>query len=412
MITPTNLLLASILMLSMTASSLASELSLLSGRHQGKSYSIASKALQSDRVIDVYLPESHQYSTNRYPVIYVMDSDFLFDTTVSIARNRWSRDLAPESIVVGIRSRNNQERFNFAMPMKRGDGSVSFENSQPEKMAQFFSEELSPLIEDTFRANDYRVVIGMSPTATNVLHDYLSDTPFFDAHMAIAADLQFKTLADKPLHFAITEKAKSTKNGFIVVSRASTDLKNDPSREDFFRYLMDFPKAETLGIYSVLPEATEHYSVALKTIDYGFEKLFPMALWRPDYRSLRNSEDPVPVLKAFYEKLDNTVGFDTYPTVDGYWMGNSILGLARFLGRNQKFPQALEMLKWADSKQPNNIWINHYLSRVSSRLDDQQAALEFAKTAVRLAKERKDEDIDVFKSNLADIEVALKIPPK
>lgn len=385
----------------------ASGLTHPSARVAGESYSFASNALQGQRQIDVYLPESYHHSHKHYPVIYVMDSDFLFDLTLSVAKNRWSRDLAPESIIVGIRARTNQERFDFAMPMKRENATISFEHSQPEKMAKFFKDELASTMDSAYRTNGFRLVIGMSPTATNVIHDYLSDEPFFDAHIAIAADLQFKTLSDVPLHLAIAEKAKASKRGFIMLSRASTDISKVPSRALSFGHLIALPQADKLGIYSFLPEETEHYSVALKSIDYALEKLFPMPLWRPNYHALRNADDPVSVLSEFYDNLDKTVGYSTYPKVDGYWMGNSVLGLARHLGRNEKLPQALDVLLWANQKLPDNTLLNHYLSRVNYRLGEQEAALRYAKHAVALAKERQDGDLATFESNLNAIKSTL-----
>ena len=106
-----------------------------------------------------------------YPVIYAMDSGYLFDMTIAIAKNRWSRDHASESIIVGIQSRSNPERFNFAMPMLRDDSSIAFENSQPDRMATFFDSELDSLINSKYRTNRFKMLIGMSLTATNVIYD-------------------------------------------------------------------------------------------------------------------------------------------------------------------------------------------------------------------------------------------------
>lgn len=323
--------------------------------------------------------------------------------TVAIAKNRWSRYLAPEAIIVGIKSRSNQERFSFAMPMLREDASIAFENSDPAKMSAFLDDELNTTISSDYRTNGFTMLIGMSPTATNVIYDYLAEKPFFDAHIAIAADLQFKTLSGKGLPEAIIERAKKHKHGFILASRAATDLVNDPSREQYFTKLNNLDNHAKLGVHGFLPTETEHYSVALQTIDYALGKLFPMTKWRPDYRALRNSENPTPYLKAFYENLEKEVGFETYPTVDGYWMGNSILGLARALGRNEKLPQAEDMLLWADSKLPENLWITYYLSRVNARMNKLDKAVKYAKIAIALATERQDENLPLFSDNLKNL---------
>lgn len=204
------------------------------------------------------------------------------------------------------------------------------------------------------------MLIGMSPTATakDVIYDYLAEKPFFNAHVVIAAVLQFKTLQGKGLPAAIIQQATQKQTGFLVASRAATDLVNDPSRKQYFEKLNNLDNHAQLGVYGFLPNDTEHYSVALQTIDFALGKLFPLAKWRRDYRSLRNSQDPIPYLKDFYEKLKKEVGFETYPTADGYWMGNSILGLPRALGRNEKLQQAEDMLLSEDRKLSK-----HYLDK-------------------------------------------------
>lgn len=366
----------------------------------GQSFLFSSPALGADRLVEIYKPESYDNTQKKYPVIYVMDSGFLFDLTVSLLRNRWSRDLAPESIIVGIQSRDNSERFDFAMPMKRDDGSFSFADSQPQLMARFLSQELEGYIRNNFRTNNFKVLIGMSPTATNVIYDYLADDSFFDAHIAIAADLHFKTADDKPLHLAIKEKAESSASSFIFLSRGSTDLINNPAVGVPYRLLNGLPDKDELGIYAFLPEQTEHYSVAAMSIDQAFAHLFPMELWRPDYRHLRDSEDSVPYLESFYSQLDKEVGYETYPIIDGYWMGRSILGLARSLGRNDKLTQAEAVLLWANERIPNDIWINYYLSRTNVRLNELEKALKYAKISVSIAKKIQDPDLSVVQENL------------
>ena len=357
----------------------------ISDRSLGQTFIFASDALSEERQIDLYLPDSYHFSNKTYPVIYVMDSGFLFDLTVSLLRNRWSRNLAPESIIVGIHSNSNPQRFGFAMPMKRDNGSISFEGSKPELMSTFLSNELTRYLKSNYRTNNFKAIIGMSPTATNVIYDFLQPTPFFNAHIAIAADMQFKTLQDKPLSLAVEEQANKHKEHFIMLSRASTDLNNNPAIGVPYQYLIDKSNSTKNNLHAFLPSETEHYSVAAQTIDVAFSKLFPMSQWRPNYRSLRNSDDPVPYLDEFYKTLNHQVGFETYPVVDGYWMGNNILGLARALGRNDRYPQALELLIWADNKMPDNVWINQYISRVYTRLEKPSDALKYAQKALNIA---------------------------
>ena len=363
----------------------------MSSRELGKTFEFHSKALEGSRIIDLYIPESHDKSLKKYPVVYVHDSSFLFDLTVSLLKNRWSRDLAPESIIVGIQSRDNHERFSFAMPMKREDGSISFENSKPEKMEQFLINELAPFIESKYRTNGYKTLIGMSPTATNVLYDFLKQESYFNAHIAIAPNLEHSTVDNVPLDKAIHQAGAKKTRPFLFLGLASGDLDANADRALPFNYLAAEAPSSKSGIYGFLPEATEHYSVAGISLEQAFAKLFPLAEWLPEYGKMRSSKLPIEYLKTFYEQLEKKVGYEVYPAVGGYWMGNSVTGFSRFLFRKKDYDKALEFLTWADEKVAGDSLINLYLSRAYNYKSDKEQAVSHAEKSLMLAR-RHGED--------------------
>ena len=64
---------------------------------------ISSKYLKSDRAIKIQLPRSYEMETKKsYPLIIVMDGDYLFDiTSGSVDYLSYWGDI-PENIVVGV----------------------------------------------------------------------------------------------------------------------------------------------------------------------------------------------------------------------------------------------------------------------------------------------------------------------
>ena len=68
----------------------------------GGRYSLSSEILNEQRDILISLPESYQHSVHKYPVVFVLDAEFLFDLTRSISTIRAARNQMPESIIVGI----------------------------------------------------------------------------------------------------------------------------------------------------------------------------------------------------------------------------------------------------------------------------------------------------------------------
>lgn len=356
------------------------------------SFNFTSKALSGQRTLDIYLPESYSYSNKTYPVIYLLDSDFLFDLTVGLLKTKWSRELAPEAIIVGIRTSSPQARLNFAMPIVRPDGSIFAKNAKPEAMATFFSDELAPFLSQHYRINNYRVGIGMSPTATNIVFDFLSASPFFDAHIAIASDLHFNTLSGQSFHSQIAKKANNKR--FFLHSKASRDFINDPVGEKVYQQLAASTKHQKNNFYTLVPENSEHYAVSIETLEQAFNKLFPIDDWLPDYDKIRAENLPVKALMSFYLQRNEKAGFETYPLIDAYWSINSVIGLTQHLAGQGRFNEAAKLLEWANALSANEVLVHYYLSKVYAKLSQADKALHYAKEAVKLATEH-----DVSKLN-------------
>ena len=61
-----------------------------------------SAVVGDDYQLDVWLPESYAESSQRYPVLYVLDSPGSFGLVVPIVATHVWEELLPEMIVVGI----------------------------------------------------------------------------------------------------------------------------------------------------------------------------------------------------------------------------------------------------------------------------------------------------------------------
>ncbi len=65
--------------------------------------SFYSTNLQDDRAIKIYLPEGYDVN-EKYPVIYVLDADWIFMPTMAETTILSEFDVIPKSIVVGVLS--------------------------------------------------------------------------------------------------------------------------------------------------------------------------------------------------------------------------------------------------------------------------------------------------------------------
>jgi predicted alpha/beta superfamily hydrolase len=147
---------------------------------------ISSKRLNEDREITIGLPPSYDKHPNqKYPVLVLLDGDFLFDAFQGALSygNYW--DDLPEVIIVGISQNKNNER--------ETDCAVDQENGLPTEKGEAFFEfiglELLPYIEKKYRTAPFKMIAGLDTTA-GFLNCYLyKDVPLFDAYISMSPEL-------------------------------------------------------------------------------------------------------------------------------------------------------------------------------------------------------------------------------
>ena len=111
--------------------------------------------LGEERQIKILLPRGYDSKdAKKYPVIYVLDGDYMFEAVAGNADYYAYWEDIPDAIVVGV----NQVDSRF------DDSMYSEQNSLPiEKGASFFEflgMELVPHINKTYKTEPFKVVVG------------------------------------------------------------------------------------------------------------------------------------------------------------------------------------------------------------------------------------------------------------
>ena len=232
--------------------------------------------------VSISLPNNYQHTSKGYPVIYTLDGEFLLPSVINISKVRASRNLMPESIVVGLKTSGAFNRLSIAMPMKREANAenIIFANAKPKEFLIFLNKELMPYIDKHYRTVNHNTIIGMSPTGGLVLTDYFSSTPLFNAHLALASDPQLYTLDDKPLIKQFVQTAKENDNSRLYLSRGKLDFKNskDTSKQDAFNYIQHAINKHGLNKQLTVDiiDGGEHYGASLVSINNGFGFICPV----------------------------------------------------------------------------------------------------------------------------------------
>lgn len=164
---------------------------------------ISSKRLNEDREITIGLPPSYDKHPNqKYPVLVLLDGDFLFDAFQGALSysNYW--DDLPEVIIVGIsQNKNNERETDCAVDQKNG-----LPTEKGEAFFEFIGLELLPYIEKKYRTAPFKMIAGLDTTA-GFLNCYLyKDIPLFDAYISMSPELPKGMEEQLPDRFAAIQK--------------------------------------------------------------------------------------------------------------------------------------------------------------------------------------------------------------
>lgn len=326
----------------------------------GEKSLIQSKIMGDERPLQIYLPDSYHMTTKKYPVIYVLDGEFLFEPAVTISKIRAARNLMPESIIVGLPNTGGAMRMDMGLPMKNTPDAkqVFFEKGRYRQMVNFLETELVPMIDGQYRTAKHRMLVGMSPTAGPVLHSYLQGNNIFSAHVAFAAEVDFYQTDGAFIADQLAQKAKENQNqqSWLYIGRAKSDMGDKAGRADAFKKL----QAEFLSLTGQAKAVvdivgqSEHYASAIEGFTGAFSLVYPREIWVPDYKAVQQSDKSADMMTAFYENLSEYYGIDTYPIEKGFWLGNSLSGLTRFLLGQGKFDDVLRLATWGLTIYPNS----------------------------------------------------------
>ncbi len=233
---------------------------------QIKKETIHSEKLNADREITVKLPRSFNTDLEKkYPLILVLDSEFLFAPFEgNIAYGNYWDDI-PEVILVGIHQNKKDERYedsefdpNTGLPANKGGA-----------FFEFIGAELIPFLEKNYKLSPFRVIAGLDATA-GLLNAFLyKEIPQFSGYISLSPELAKGMIERIPQSLAAT---KSTL--FYYQATADGDLKrfqNDIKaldknmagvKNDFLHYKFDDFKDAT------------HYSLALNAIPSALYQIF------------------------------------------------------------------------------------------------------------------------------------------
>jgi predicted alpha/beta superfamily hydrolase len=266
---------------------------------------ISSQKLHEDREITIGLPPSYdKNTTQKYPVLVLLDGDFLFDPFQGALTygNYW--DDLPEMIVIGISQNKNNERESDC----EVDATTGLPTGKGEKFFEFIGQELVPYIQKKYRTAPFKMIAGLDTTAGFLNFFLYKDDPLFDSYICLSPEFP------KGMEEQIPDRLVAMKKPvFYYVSAAENDTQK--MRTQILKLNSEIKKILVPKFHYRFEDynGTSHYSAVLHAIPVSLYQIFssyqPISVTEFQEKIAKLHEGYVDYLKNKYEKTEKTLGY-------------------------------------------------------------------------------------------------------
>lgn len=266
--------------------------------------SIYSERLETNRYLTVSLPSSYNKDSKKtYPLLILLDGDYLFDPFQGAIRygNYW--DDLPEIIIVAVSQGKENERYDDCT----FDETTGLPEGKGEKFFEFIGGELLSYVQKKYRTSNFKMIAGHDVTAGFINLFLYKELPVFNGYISLSPDL----FTDMPV--LVAERLATFKqNIFYYQSVADGDIKKMKDKITALDGNIKQVKNPSLNYNYDEIKGASHYSLVLYSIPNALYHFFAT------YQPISNSEFQekivklesgyVDYLKNKYDVLEKSVG--------------------------------------------------------------------------------------------------------
>ncbi len=341
----------------------------LTGISQIKHESFSSQKLGETRQIKIQLPRNYEENKEkRYPVMVVLDGDYLFEPIAGLVDYYSYWEDAPEMIVVGI----NQDGIRME------DTYYSEQNFLPEgkgaKFFEFIGMELLAQLDQKYRTAGFRIIVGHDFTSNFINYYLLKQNPIFQGYVNLSPDLA-PEMADRitsALNTAESRKWFYLATGTSDVpalkeSILSFDNKLKTIENDLVAYKFDNFEGGT------------HYSLVGKALPAAIENMFE--IYRPistkDYNEklLQTSVSPTEFLAEKYNSIEELYGIKRKISL------NDFMAVYRAIEKTRNWDEYKDLYKMAKEHYPGTMLGTFFEARYEEETGNPRRAMRIYQNA-------------------------------
>ena len=223
----------------------------------GFNLTISSQILKEERHIQVYLPENYHKSTEKCPVIYVLDSQKYFLNAVAYQQNLRFVNESPGFIVVGIKTQNSERSRLY--------------NSESIKFSNYLEKELIPFIDSSYRTlRSERVFFGWQRAAAFGIEVLTTKPKLFKGYfIASPTHLNAKRISD----VSRLLESKNALDNYLYFTLGDVESWSLNNTNSLASMLKEKANNKLKWKYNLFDDEN-HYSTTIITMNKGLKSFF------------------------------------------------------------------------------------------------------------------------------------------
>jgi predicted alpha/beta superfamily hydrolase len=234
---------------------------------------IPSVELGELRVLNIYLPNGYSPDSSKtYPVIYLLDGsdDEDFIHIAGIVQFLNMIQAMPESIVVGIANVDRRRDFTFPTSIEKDKKAYPTTGSSV-RFISFIEKELQPYIQNKYKANNIKTIIGQSLGGLLATEILLKKPFLFDNYIIVSPSLWWNNESLLKAAPGLLNKS-SVGNKQVIISVGAEGKEMD----DDARKLSDILRSTgTVSLKFLYLSKENHLTILHNSVYQSFELLYP-----------------------------------------------------------------------------------------------------------------------------------------
>lgn len=325
--------------------------------------SFRSLKLDQVREVKIQLPRNYKRNVDKtYPLIIVLDGDYLFEPVVGNTDYFSYWEDMPESIVVGINQRKTREedcKYATADYLPTLKGAAFYE---------FIGQELLPYLNKTYRTAKLKLIVGHDYTANFINYFLLKDKPIFHGYICLSPELV--PIMNDNLASVFTN---SPPNTYYYLATATND--SDKIKKNVLELNEKLSAIENpdMNYFFSNFEESSHYTLVGRAIPKALEAIFEM--YRPISKKTYK-EVILPLETSEYDYLVNM-----YKTTEELYgikrkiRINDFIAVSTAMEKKEKWEELDRLGKLAIRQYPKSMLGHYYMGMFHEQTGDNKNAM-------------------------------------